>query len=238
MFSIAKKVILIMIFALLTAMYAGAETINTDIVFEEKSKEDAERFVSSVNAYRFDFEPELFCFNHFAVNKGGNFAIGKDDSKIKTICVYNCDGTFLYGINFEYSGSYRLKWDDYNLVIYFARSDVLVSYNRFAQVQCVADIIDSKENNVAINNEFSVKEHNVKNEIFKADGYNFLGGNYTKVIKTNHLGDANVIYDASGKPNMVAILTTIVILAIPITLICFIVALITFEKRKRKKGNT
>ena len=33
--------------------------------------EDAERFVSSVNAYRFDFEPELFCFNHFAVNKGG-----------------------------------------------------------------------------------------------------------------------------------------------------------------------
>lgn len=31
---------------------------------------------------------------------------------------------------------------------------------------------------------------------------------------------------------------TIVILAIPITLICFIVALITFEKKKRKKGNT
>lgn len=205
-------------------VYANSD-INTEAETEIMADDEAREFLNRVSIRKFVTAPTPFAFEYFCVNENGKIAIGVNNSNDKTICVYNDRGNFLYGYKFKCDGTFRIKWDGDNIVICFVRSDVLVSVDSFAQVKCVANVIDTSDSESAMRNEFYNPAQRGKQEIngvlYEAKGYNFFGANYSKVDVTKN-NITKTIYDVSNQPNskgiMIALLLTIVVVGMAIML--------------------
>ncbi|MBQ7761533.1 MAG: hypothetical protein IJ400_05710 [Clostridia bacterium] len=235
-----KKIFILCI--ILTALFSitvyASTDINTEAQIEKMEDEQAQEFLNRVSIRRFATEPTPFAFEYFCANENGKIAIGVNNSNEKMICVYNDRGDFLYGYKFKCSGTFRMKWDGDNVVIYFIRSDVLVSVDSFARAQCVANIVDTTDTSSIIRREFDADKQEINGVLYEATGYNFFGANYSKVDITKD-NVTKTIYDVSSQPNSQGIIIGILFVAFVIGLaVAFGVILTLIKKSTKNTGNT
>ena len=91
---------------------------------------DRETFLSNISLTLLSVEPEKDEIDCFDVSAEGLIAIGTRGSDGAKILVYNENGEFQYGYSFQAGQAFAVAWEEANLVIYFARSDIAAGFDR------------------------------------------------------------------------------------------------------------
>ena len=151
--------------------------------------------------YKRPSERTIYCFD---VNEKGMIAIGSNEllSEYKVISVYNVDGDFLYGYEFECSGNFGLEWDDENIIIYYVRSSVAASVNKRGQIEELLEIENSIDNNTYWNEVVYADRRNINNNVYLAQknmGFlNLFASSSSQLVSINGNGDKTVIFDVNS----------------------------------------
>ena len=193
----------IVVFSILLCINNTAYAMNTGFSTEELSQIEIDKFLSNMDismVFKRPLERTIYCFD---VNEEGMIAIGSNEflSEFKAISVFNADGDFLYGYEFECSGNFGLEWDGENIIIYFVRSNIATSVNKRGQIEELLEIENSIDNNTYWNEEIYADRRNVNNIEYLAQKnmcfLNLFATSSSQLISTNANGDKNVIYDVN-----------------------------------------
>lgn len=181
----------------------GVNVLAVNTGFSTEELTDKDTFVKNVDVCVLDSAPEKKAIVCFDVNESGMIAIGHNGSDTKIISIYNLDGGFLYGYEFNCTGDFGVEWDNENLIIYFVRSDVALEINSTGEIESVLKIKDTIENNSYWNKQvFSTKRTiNDKEYLLKNDmGFlNLFASSYSQLIITDSNGQTNVFYDVNSE---------------------------------------
>lgn len=226
--------LLCLVFTSIACVHSYA--INSGFELESISEEDKQSFLSYIDIKVFTEEPYKKAIKCFDVNHFGTVAVGQfDDDTIKTICVYNKDGTFLYGYNFKSSGSYGIQWDNDNIIIYFVRGDMAISITPDGEIADVKKITNSIENNYYWNNVVFSESRNIDGTEYKIMNdmgfFNVFSISYSLLVVLPSNGEKIVFYDV-GKAQL---LTTVTVFLGIIILVCSAVVVLIRQTKKNIK---
>lgn len=199
-----KKIKNFFVTVLICFVFAGninTFAMETGFSTEEMTQDEIERFFNNGHITRFTSEPaqeEIQCFD---VDEDGMIAIGTGNAEKKKVCIYSNDGNFQYGYKFNTSGSFEVELNNHILNIYFVRSDVAVSINSNGEIEDIAKIRNTIENNTywnqsvrAVKKIVGDEEYVLKNDI------GFLGifaSSYSQLYKIDASGEKHLLYDVN-----------------------------------------
>ena len=136
------------------------------------------------------------------VNDNGLFAIGTDGLHGKNVCVYDENGNFKYGYEFDCFGSFGIEWDDNDIIIYFVRDDVAASFDKTGANTELRRIKDTSDNNTywyhfvfSDNRKIDGNTYTMKNNMGLL---NLFATSYSQLIKTDPSGNEKILYDVSN----------------------------------------
>ena len=139
----------------------------------------------------------------FDVNDDGMIALGTNKSSQKFVSVYNSQGVFQYGYQFNCSGSFGVEWDANNIVIYFVRSDIACSVNPVGEIEEILDIKNTSDNNFYWNNNVFATTRTVGNVEYKIQNdfgiLNILSTSYSQLAIQDSNGQMKTIYDVNSQ---------------------------------------
>lgn len=217
----------LLLLIILTNVGEEALAKNTGFSTITLPKEDIDLFLDSINISVLKKEPQKKAIKCFDVNESGQIAIGCGDSNYKTVCIYTSSGVFQYGYSFKCSGTFGIEMDDNHLTIYFVRSDVALSISPKGEIESIAKIQNTLENNSYWNNVvFSTRRKAKNSEYIIKNNIGFLGlfsSAYSELVVTNIKGETNTIYDVSSSQLLKMSLAFTVIVAF-ITVAVLVVA--------------
>lgn len=176
-------------------------------------------------------------FSCFAANELGQYALGFSSGD-KTILVYDNDGTYLYGFDFDLSGSFYLDFDGETLIVYSVRGDVAIYVDSTGTCLAHAKIQDTKSNQEYWR-ELQRPSRKIGTNIYHAG---FLGnypkiseyGQYSTLKKLSANNKETILYDNTDRIVKPLIFTAVgVLLFVSIAIIVLVYNLITWN-RKRK----
>ena len=213
--------LVLMLLLLIGTVKAGA--LNTGLSTEELSQEKIDTFLSNTSIKLLTSEPEKRDFLYFDVNEQGLIAICQDASSSSIsdkVCIYNTAGEFVYGYAFQYTGSFRVEWDNENINILFIRSSVVLSLDSGGNVLDIKGVQDIVDNSRYINYKLESsrkvvgdKTYTIRNDMWIL---NWVALSYSQVVVVDIDGTESIIYDV----NTEQLIRTIVIL-------CFVIAFIS-----------
>ena len=210
-----KKVFYILIcFLLISTIYNSliSGAYNTEFITDELTDETKYTFLDNINFVRMNAEPQkrkIECFDVCC----NNVAVGFSESDNKTVCIYNTQGEFQYGYRFKTNGQFAVELDEYNLIICFVRSDILIKVNSYGDVIEVEKIQDTTENNKLWNEILYSTEKTMNGSKYILDNkINFLASSYSKLIVIDEYGNENVIYRADSSQTAEKIVTVFAVL--------------------------
>ena len=213
MFSVVVIPLLIMMLS--SSLYVCAS--DGEFATESLSTDTENLFLNNIELMIIDHEPEKRSIECFSVNNDQNIAIGFSNFDNKTICVYNRYGEFQYGYKFKTSGKFAVEWDESNIGICFARSDVRLEVTPEGDFVEIAEIRDTIENNTHWNNIlYSTKqtlddtEFVIKNRIRVFDVFS---SSYSHLIAIDEYGNETTIYVADSTQTVanIAIILMVVV---------------------------
>ena len=175
-------------------------------------------------------EPKfIFGFSSFAVNSFGDFAIVSGNNPIKTIAIYNHQGTFVYGFEITDPGSVVVAWQERNLVVYSVRSNYKFVLNQDGTILS-QDIFDESEyeqakaNHQIVNDQMYVEKH----WLYNHELLNW--GSYTKLVQITDNQEI-VLFE---RPAYAAIFVACILGLFIVGFICLSVLLPIRKAKKRK----
>lgn len=213
----AKKIILLMIFLL--SFKIDILAMNTGLSTEEMESDKVESILSHINLSVLSLEPVKDAIDCFDVNEKGMIAIGTSDSEKKTICIYSSDGIFQYGYRFNSYGSFGIKWEEDNIIIYFVRGDFLVEVDTNGIIEKVLDVSDTLENGSYRRNSIFATKREVGDSkyVLKNDMgiLNLFASTYSQLVITNNKGETEIFYDvnATELPKMIVTVIGVIVFA-------------------------
>ena len=196
----------------------AVSAMNTGFEISDLPENEINDFISNVNLWVINDEPDKQSISCFDVNKSGLVAIGQGAFERKTVCVYSSTGDFQYGYTFNSSGSFGLEWDAENLNIYFYRSSVIISVTPTGEIVDVFEVEDSKENNSYVNKFIHATERTVGSTEYCIRNnmgiiLNFIAPSYSQIVIKDADGAENIIYDVNSM-QLAKMITVIVIVCI------------------------
>lgn len=187
---------------LLLLLSIEATAISTGFSTEDLPLQDKNTFLANFNISLIEDEPTKRAIKCFDVNKNGLIAIGQKSLDNNILCVYSYDGIFQYGYQFNCSGNIGIEWDDDDINIYFARSDVIAKVNSMAKVVEISKVENTIDNNSYLNHFiYSTKRasgdivYTLRNDMGL---FNLFSSNYSQLIATNSMGEETVLYDVNS----------------------------------------
>lgn len=191
----------------------------------ELSNNSATSFISNINLKKIDsYTPknEIECFD---VNSNEMIALGFKNSENKTIGIYNTEGIFQYGYEFQCYGTFGVEWDNDNLNIYFVRENIAISVNSDGIIQSILEIQNTTENNTYWNKNVFQKEKTVDQKKFllqnnKSFFSNINSSSYSQIISIDAYGNEKIIYNVNTEQTIkdidisIGIIFTFIIVAI------------------------
>lgn len=217
---------ILFLFILFECNGIAAFAIDTGFSTEELTTHDIEEFCTNVELSLLLEEPEKKAIDCFDVNEKEMIAIGSDNSERDTIYIYSKCGEFQYGYTFSSSGKFGIEWDNDNLLIYFVRSDIVISVNSMGEIEDVLKIQDTLENNSYWNNSVFGSKKSVGSTEYKIQNdiglLNAFSDSYSQLVATDDAGNVTVVYDVS-KSYISSILLSI---AAVIVFVCLVVCTI------------
>lgn len=174
-------------------------------VTDSFSDEEKEHIIKTSKVRLLKEEPVNEAILCFDVNKDGLIAIGtKNISDIYYVCIYNSDGIFQYGYSFVDSGSFGIEFDNENIIIYFVRSNIVISVDPSGEVLEIAKVDNTMENtsyrHILRNTERQINDikYKIKNDmgIFNL----FVGqSSYSQLVKIDGFENQTILYDVNSK---------------------------------------
>ncbi len=217
-----KYFLSLLLLLLIFTNVSEAFAMNTGFsVTDSFSDEEKKHIIKTSNVKLLKEEPVKESIQCFDVNKDDLIAIGtKNISNIYYIGIYNSNGIFQYGYSFIDSGSFGIEFDNENIIIYFVRSDIVMSVNPNGDVLEIAKVDNTMENNTYANYLLSPRERVSGNNKYipKNDMgiFNLFVGqlSYSQLVKTDELNNQTILYDVNNKSFAKTLMFFIVVLLI------------------------
>lgn len=134
----------------------------------------------------------------FDANKEGKYALGFQSATSAAICVYDSNNTYLYGFQFSCDGKYGIEFYKEYIAIYFTRGEIIALYD--PDGACVnvytSNVVPEERTyweQVLHRNKKSFGE-----KVYTLERDLGIGDQYSRLVVTNTLGEATVLYDATG----------------------------------------
>ena len=207
----------------------SAFAMKTDFYVEELPQKEIDAFIADQNISLIKGEPKKQPIECFDVNQKELIALGSSNGEDKFIWVYSKQGDFKYGYSFSAYGSFGIEWDEDNIIIYFVRSQIVVSVNSNGNIEAIFKVVNSVENNTHKYEVFKTqKEIDNTKYILKNDMgiLNFLSHSYSQLVVREADGNEIIIYDI----NTTQLIKRVVLM---IFLICFLIYRTCFKKLKK-----
>ncbi len=220
---------ILLTFVILLTCILQISAIDTGFATEEMPQDTRENFLKNIAVTLITEEPQKKAFECFAVNEEGLVALGRDVSAFSTksmICVYTSEGDFLYGYEFNCSGSFSLEFSGDTVIIYFVRSAAVVSVDSRGNIAGAAAVPYTRENNSYANSlgrsvrSVGDTQYRIKNDI---GILGLFAVSYGQVAVTEAGGEERIIYDVNDAQFIKAILIILFVLL----LLCVVVFGIT-----------
>ena len=218
---------------------------NKKLTQAEIDANEKETFLNNVYFSVIETEPTKTTMQCFDVNEKGLIAIGTGSalSSSKKIIIYDIDGNFQKGLQFNCSGSFGLEWINNNLNVYFVRSDVAVSCDLNGNITSIKKIDNTKENNSywnkVINSQsciFSDGKLLMKNDM---GAFSVFASSYSQLVFVDQQGQETIIYDVSTtQKSSTIIIVVLVVCFISIIVGTAISGMVRFKKQKMIETNT
>lgn len=190
--------------------------MNTGFSTKGLTDEEIESIISNVQIIKVIDEPKRKNIDCFDVNHKNLIAIGCGGSDTKTIGVYTNAGDFMYGYRFYCIGNFGVEWDNDDLIIYFARSDIALAVDPDGEVISVREIEESTSNNSYWNNHVYATERMVGDTKYLLRNnmgiFNLFASSYTQLTVTKIDEAEHTIYDVKDKQFLNLIVLLIVVL--------------------------
>ena len=200
------------------------------IITEPVSEEQKESIISGTDISIItngEIEEAIACFD---VSERGTIAIGFDTQPRAKVYLYDANGNFLYGYEFNCEGSYGIEFVGDNLSIFFVRGDYIEIYNEKGENLGVWRVLNVEQNQTWRSNIINCTEKTVdENRYHLERDVGLTVRSYSRLIRTDVQGQQYVIYDVSAKHNFLVIAGGIVIV-----LFMTVVAIGVFRKLKTK----
>ena len=130
--------------------------------------------------------------------------------------MYDSEGVFQYGYEFECDGNFGLEWDDNNIIIYFVRSNVAALFDA-SGTNLELKIIQNTTNNNDYWNHFVEATKRTMNEeqyIMRNNMglLNLFASSYSQLIRIDTDGNVISIYDVGHEYNIKFIIGLIAVI--------------------------
>ncbi len=179
------------------------------------------------NIKRIEKEEQRDYISNFDISSDGKIAVLYENSiyslkmgdSMKSVCVYDIDGRFLYGYRISCSGGMEVRWTDDDLAVYDYRADVLSVLSESGNLLCAYNY--SKAPDRSNEREYGgilYKAHSISS----SERYS-----YDKIAKVSEDGNETTIIAVEGKnAELIYIIFTISL--------CAVVSVLVFTIRKRR----
>lgn len=198
--------------------------METGFVTEEIGETDKVTFLSNSNINVLNSEPSKRAIKCFAVSQEGKIAVGQNHLGEKVISVYSSDGIFCYGLAFDCSGSFAVEWDNDNLLIFFVRSDVIISVNPQGEIEEIYSVNDIEENRSYLNDILYSTQKICEDGVYELRNdmgiFNWFLSSYSQLVFISPDGNETIIYDVNAAQLANAIIFSS-ILAIFVSIVVF-----------------
>lgn len=213
-FCICTLVVLAVLLLPMT-VFAADQDMGFSVSF--RTDEEVEQFAQSHDDVTLFFEePEKMPISCFSVNQYGWYALGFETSPKRIVSVYNATGEFIYGYEFECSGTFAIALsDEGNLSIYYCRSDLIVTYSPDGQCMHVADVPGTSENrkrSYEVLNSGNCLE--IGDRTYFLDREIDIGSDFSRLVLRYPDEEEVILYDATSSNNWKRILNVAYILGI------------------------
>lgn len=143
-----KTLLLFCLFLIFLFLTTGiqASAMSTGFSLEEIPPSQQEQILKNLHITYLSNAPLIRSFENFAVNEQEQIVTGSDISPQKTLCVYDANGTFLYGYTFITLGAYDIEWDQNNILVYTVRGDIAFSLNSSGECMEIKKIPNTLKN--------------------------------------------------------------------------------------------
>lgn len=151
----------ISIFLLCMVLTLPVSAMKTGFITQEISEEKKNELISGTAVTPLLNDPSPFGFDSYNVDENGNFVLVRHIRKEQggsaatshwQTCVFSQEGTFLYGFEFEYSGSVYVELKGERVLLYHARSGYVFEHDSKG---AILDIVDTEDTD-----NFDEKKHN------------------------------------------------------------------------------
>lgn len=202
--NIMRKLLSILLLLLLPAAAWGESSPNLEVTTAEAK----ERFLQNASLVvwkeKYADRP-ILCFD---VRDDGMIALGFNRPRGgKYAAILDPDGTFRYGYAFQCTGSFLLDWTDEGLGIIWVRSNMMGVFDESGR--CLS--LGEYENDRAFRqhaNHLSSTSRQVGDVTYTLRNDHVLSGlatAYAQLIRTDALGERQILHDASGASLMGAV---------------------------------
>ena len=172
-------------------------------------------------------EQERRVIHCFDVCENGYFAVGYRGNMIQ---VYDQNGVFCYGYQFETEGTYGIAFHGENLVIYLARSHIAIEMDHEGNCVGAEEFIPTAKITQTV---FNRKSKQIGSMIYSLErDIGIFDGDYSRLVATDAVGNRTVLYDVTTRGYFVGIFHYLLALAI---LLGFVYAIRTKIKQNQDR---
>ncbi len=214
----------------------NVSALNTGFEIEKISELEKNDIIENIDIKPLLKEPTKSAIECFDISDDGKIALGHSDLGSKTVTVHSENGTYLYGFQFNNYGSFGIEWDQDNIIIYFVRSDILISINDKGEIEEIFDVPNTSNNDFYRRNVINSPKRLVGEKQYFLNNdmgiLNLFASNYSQLIcKT--MDKEIILYNA----NQVQLTKMVIILSFVLFCIVLVVWIITKKLFFDNTGN-
>jgi len=181
----------------------------------------------SLDASIFYLEETKLLIKCFDVNEDGWFALGFNNNSIQ---IYDANGTFQYGYSFHTDGTYGLELQENSVIVYLARSNVVVELEKIENGVNAESVPFSKAFASRVMNRTSKKVGNVQYSLERDIG--IFDGYYSRFVSIGEGGTRVILYDTTVRGYFSGFFQYIILCIFPIGFVAIIVRKIKEEDKQ------
>lgn len=186
-------------------------------------------FLENVNLSVFDAVSTERTIQYFDVNEQGWFAVGYRGNIVH---VYNEEGVFQYGYQFECNGDYGIKLLSENIVLYFVRGDTVAEFTPNGQLVSVKKAAFSED---VLDNIIYKTTKTIGNTIYSLErDIGVFNGDYSRLVATRENGEREILYDVTSLGYFFGIFHYLILISFPLLLFIAIFSAIKKEEQREQ----
>lgn len=208
--------------------------MNTGISTEPMSQTNVQKLQENLKLSVLAEEPQRETIRCFDVNEHGLIAIGCENVKGRTVCIYTSDGEYQYGYQFQCMGSFGVELIEDLLIIYLVRGDIALAIDSGGEIINAVRLQETAESNSNWIRQVFSKERKTDEYVYVLKNdlgiFNTFASSYSQLIKIDKNNEEYIIYDVNTDQLLRVIISIIGVL-------CFagVVILVLIDQTTKQK---